>query len=144
MKHKMEARSLTVRLNDSILAFFQHAGFELYMPGFIDAMDVAERGCEQVSATNRIEAARHLQCVLRRRVELCGLVTDDVVLFAAHCAGLDFEHQVILREAFEQLCGNLEILLQRQIAPVEHVTCEKIRPTRGAPLLRFLDEREDK
>jgi hypothetical protein len=68
------------------------------MPGFIDAVDVAERGREQVSATDRIEAGRHFQRVLGRRVELRGLVTDDIVLLAAHCAGLDFEHQVILRE----------------------------------------------
>ena len=40
--------------------------------------------------------------------------------------------------------GNLEILLQREIAPVEHVACEKIRLARGAPSLRFLNEREDK
>ena len=34
--------------------------------------------------------------------------------------------------------------MQREIASVEHVTCEKIRPTRGVPPLGFLDEREDK
>src|SRR5262249_49654044 len=55
-----------------------------------------------------------------------------------------FEHQVILREALEQPYGNLEIFLQREIAPIEHVTCEKIRPTRGAPPLSFLNQREDK
>src|SRR6202008_5010771 len=97
VKHKIKARSLTVRLNDSILAFFQHAGLQLYMSGFIDAMDVAKGGCEQVSATNRIEAARQFQGVLRRSVELRGFITDDIVLLAAHCAGLDFEHQVTLR-----------------------------------------------
>src|ERR1700756_4279628 len=90
----------------SALAFFQYAGLQLYMPGFIDAVDVAERSCEQVSAANRIEAARHFQRVLGRRVEPRRLVTNYIVLFAAHCAGLDFEHQVILREAFKQLCGN--------------------------------------
>ena len=93
---------------------------------------------------NGLRAACHFQRVLGSRVELRGLLTDDIVLFATHCAGLDFEHQVILRKAFEQLCGDLEILSQREIAPVEHVTCEKIRPARGAPPLRFLDEREDK
>jgi hypothetical protein len=46
----VEARSLAVRLNDSVLAFFQDAGLQLHMPGFIDAVDVAERGREQVSA----------------------------------------------------------------------------------------------
>src|SRR5208283_5596551 len=69
-------------------------GLQLYMPGFIDAVNVAERSCEQVSAANRIEAARHFQRVLGRRVELRGLLTDNIVLFAAHCAGLDFEHQL--------------------------------------------------
>jgi hypothetical protein len=37
----VEARSLAVRLNDSVLAFFQDAGLQLHMP---------ERGREQVSA----------------------------------------------------------------------------------------------
>jgi hypothetical protein len=58
----MEARSLTIRLNDSILAFFQHAGRQLCMPGFIDPMDVAERGCEQVSAADRIAPIKHVTC----------------------------------------------------------------------------------
>src|SRR6185436_18245287 len=114
------------------------------MPGFIDAVNVAERSREQVSATNRIEATRHFQRVLGSRVELRGLITDNIVLFAAHCAGLDFEHQFILREAFEQLGGNSDVFWQREIASVEHVTCEKIRPARSAPPLSFLDEREDK
>ena len=32
----------TVRFNNSVLAFFQHAGLQLYMPGFIDAVNVAD------------------------------------------------------------------------------------------------------
>ena len=39
VKHKIKARSLTVSLNDSILAFFQDARLQLYMSGFIDAVE---------------------------------------------------------------------------------------------------------
>ena len=99
MKLKIEARSLTVRLNDSILAFFQYGGLQLqlYMPGFIDAMDVAERGREQVSATDRIEAACHFQRVLGRCAELRELVTDDIVLFAAPYAEIHPQVQLVGR-----------------------------------------------
>ena len=72
------------------------------------------------------------------------MVADNVVLFAADCAGFDFEHEIVLRKPLEQFGGNIEILLQREIAPVEHVPGEKIGAPRGAALLGFLDERKDK
>ena len=113
------------------------------MAGFIDAVDVAERRREQVSPADRVEPARDFERVLGRRVELRRVVADDIVLFPADRAGFDFEHQLVLREALEQFRGNVEVLREREIAPVEHVPGEKIRPARRAALLGFLDERHD-
>ena len=114
------------------------------MAGFIDTVDVAKCRREQVAAADRVEAARDFERVLGSRVELRGVVADDIILLATDRAGFDFEHEVVLRKTREQFLGNLEIFLQREIAPVEHVRGEKIGPARGAALLGFLDEREDK
>ena len=71
------------------------------------------------------------------------MVADNVVLFTADCARFDFEHEIVLRKPLKQLGGNVEILLQRQIAAIEHVPGEKIGPARSAALFGFRDERED-
>ena len=72
------------------------------------------------------------------------MVADDIILLATDRAGFDFEDEIVLRKTREQFLGNLEIFLQREIAPVEHVRGEKIGPARGAALLGFLDQRNDK
>ena len=144
VEDEMEARVLAVRLHDRVLALLEHLGPQLHVAGFIDAVDVAKRRREQVAAADRVEAARDFERVLGRRVEFRGVVADDIILLATDRAGFDFEHEVVLRKTREQFLGNLEIFLQREIAPVEHVRGEKIRPARGAALLGFLDEREDK
>ena len=113
------------------------------MAGFVDAVDVAEGRREQVAAADRVEAARDFERVLGRRVELRGVVADDIILLATDRAGFDFEHEIVLRKTREQLLGDFEIFLQREIAPVEHVRGEKIWPARGAALLGFLDEGQD-
>src|SRR4030095_6769655 len=107
-------------------------------------MHISERRREQIAAANRIKATRDFESVLGRCIKLRGVVADNIVLFAAHSACFDFEHQLALREAFKQLCRNIEIFLQREIAPVEHVSGKKVRTTRSAPLLRFLNKRNDK
>ena len=139
----MKARAPRRTPSRQLLAFLQHARLQLYMTGFVYAVDVAECRREQVSAADRIEPTRHFQRVLGRRVEFRRVISDDIVLFATDGAGLDFEHEIVLSESLEQLLGNIEIFLQRKIAPVEHVTGEKIRPAGGAAPLGFLDERED-
>ncbi len=107
-------------------------------------MDVAERCCEQVTPTDRVEPARDFERVLGRCVKLGRVVTDDIILLTADRAGLDFQHELVLRKALEQLRGNIEVFLQRKIAAVEHVSGKKIRSPRRAALLRFGNKGKNK
>ncbi len=105
-------------------------------------MHVAERRREQVArALHRVQPPCDLQGVLGRRVELRGGARPDAVLLASHDPGLDLEDQVALPEPFEQLHGDVEVLLERQRAAVEHVAVEQVRLARRPPPLGLLDER---
>src|SRR5690242_4753052 len=72
------------------------------------------------------------------------MIADDIILFAADCTRLDLEDEIIFRKALEKFRGNIEILLQREIAAVEHVSGEEILLAGCAAFLRFRDERQYK
>ena len=91
-----------------------------------------------------VAPTRHFKGVLGSCIELRCVVSDDVILFAADRAGFDFQHKFVLHKALEQLCGNIEVFLQREIAAVEHVAVEKIRTAYCATFFRLLHEWEDK
>src|SRR4051794_18940846 len=115
----MKAGAFAERLNHCVLAFLQNKGPKLYMAGFIDAVHVAEGSREEISPADRIEAARYFQRVFRRRVEFRSVVADDIVFFTADRAGFDLEDQLTLCETGEQLLGDVEVLGEREVAPVE-------------------------
>ncbi len=78
---------------------------------------------------------------LRRGVELLSTASLDPILHASDDRGLHLKNELILMTAIEELDSNVEVLLERQIAPVEHVAVEEVRFAGSATLFRLLDQR---
>ena len=143
VKHQRKACAGAMRLDHRVLTVFQDGGLELHGPRLVDPVYVSEGGGEEIArAFDRVEAASHLEHVLRSREELGGHVAAlDPVFFPAHDTGLDLEHDLALVAALQQLDGDVEVVLERQGAAVEHVAVEEVRQPLGPAPLGLIDQR---
>ena len=58
-----------------------------------------------------------------------------------HHARLDLEHQIVALKPIEQLDRDIQVVLECEIAAVEHVAVEQVRPPGCPATLCLLDER---
>ena len=78
----------------------------------VDTVDIADAGCKEVNAEI---------CDLLALLRICTLtLTDDAVLFAADCADLCLNGETELMCNVNELCGLLNVLVDREVRAVEH------------------------
>jgi hypothetical protein len=106
-------------------------------------MDVSEGRRQKVARSfDPIEPPGNLEHVLGRGVELISSASPDPILHPSNNPGLHLKDKFIFMTAFEQFDRDAEVLLEGEIAPVEHVAVEEVRFTRGAASLRLFDKRD--
>ena len=104
------------------LALGEHLGLELHVARLVDAVDVAERRGQQITAVlPDSQGVDGLLEVFLGGVELVVDLSLDAVLLAADHADLDLEDDLGRGGMLEKLLGDREVLADRHRRTVPHV-----------------------
>jgi len=130
VEDKIERGVRAILVDDRVPKGSEDLGPELRVRIRIDAVDVSEGRCKQVSAVLAApepfdDLDRLLGCAVQPRVgDAAGV---EAALLAADNADLDLEDDVRLAACRQQLARRLQVLVQRQRRAVEHVRLEDRR-----------------
>src|SRR5208283_3751377 len=144
MKDKVKTCLFPELLHNGVLAVLQDRGLELHVARLVNTVDIAEcRSKEIPCALDGIQLSGNLKGVIGRRIEIGSRLTLHAVLLSADNSGFDLEDKIISLEPFQELYRNIEVLLKRQGASIEHMAVEEVRPARRPPPFGLLHERND-
>ena len=120
MKNQSEACPFSKGFDHGFLSLLQDRRLEFHLAGLINPMYVSKGRRQEVARPfDPAESAPNLEHVFRCGVELFSSASLDPILHPSNDPGLNLKDDFILMAALDQFDGDFEVLLERQIAPVE-------------------------